>query len=114
MDLWTLAYANGIVIGQNMVNSCKMHYVSHLLDVVDDDLIISSGKGFVFPEGFCIGKIVKHCHSHDTLYHEIEIEPSVNLKSIKYCLLTDLSQTCSLKFDLNEERGNLEKSTKNE
>lgn len=90
--------AKGIVIGQNKINLCKMHYVSHLSDVVDNDLVFSSGQGLVFPEGFCIGKIVKNLHSHDSLYHEIEIEPTINFKTLKYCLLTDISQTCSVDF----------------
>jgi len=93
--------ANGIVIGQNQKNCCKMHYVSHLLDVADDDLVLSTGRGLVFPEGFCIGKIVKHSHSHNTLYHDIDVEPMIDFRTIKYCLLTDLSHTCSAaKFEM--------------
>ncbi|KKQ11602.1 MAG: rod shape-determining protein MreC [Candidatus Babeliales bacterium] len=93
--------ANGIVIGQNQKNCCKMHYVSHLLDIVDNDMVLSTGRGLVFPEGFCIGKIVNHSHSHNSLYHDIDIEPLIDFKTIKYCLLTDLSQTCSAaKFDM--------------
>lgn len=97
--------ANGIVIGQNQKNCCKMHYVSHLLDVADDDLVLSTGRGLVFPEGFCIGKIVRHSHSHNTLYHDIDVEPMIDLKTIKYCLLTDLSHTCSAaKFEMDENQ----------
>lgn len=97
--------ADGIVIGQNQKNCCKMHYVSHLLDVVDDDMVISTGRGLVFPDGFCIGKIVRHSHSHNTLYHDIDVEPMLDFKTIKYCLLTDLSQTCSIaKFDPDEDQ----------
>jgi rod shape-determining protein MreC len=81
--------ARGIVIGHNDSNFCKMEYVSHLVDVFDDDLVFSSGQGLVFPEGFCLGKIVKHQHSHNMLYHEIEIEPLIKLKKLKFCLLTD-------------------------
>lgn len=93
--------ANGIVIGQNQKNYCKMHYVSHLLDILDNDLVLSTGRGLVFPEGFCIGKIVGHSHSHNSLYHDIDIEPLIDFKTIKYCLLTDLSQSCSsAKFDM--------------
>jgi rod shape-determining protein MreC len=81
--------ARGIVTGQNDLRRCKMNYVSHLLDVIDEDLVFSSGQGLVFPEGFCLGKIVKHEHAHNMLYHEIEIEPIIKLKKLKFCLLTD-------------------------
>ncbi len=93
--------ANGIVIGQNQKNRCKMHYVSHLLDIVDNDMVLSTGRGLVFPEGFCIGKIVEHSHSHNSLYHDIDVEPLINFNTIKYCLLTDLSRSCSAaKFEM--------------
>lgn len=88
------AFANttdskGIVVGQNSITRCKMNYVNHLLDVVDNDLVFSSGQGLVFPEGFCLGKIVKHEHTHNMLYHDIEIEPLIKFKKIKFCTLVD-------------------------
>jgi len=96
--------ADGLVVGQNQKNCCKMNYVSHLLEVADNDLVLSSGRGLVFPEGFCIGKIVKHEHSHNSLYHDIDVEPTIDFKTIKYCLLTDISQTCSAaKFEITSE-----------
>jgi rod shape-determining protein MreC len=101
--------AKGIVIGQNKINLCKMHYVSHLLEVDDNDLVFSSGKGLVFPEGFCIGKIVKHLHSHDSIYHDIEIEPLINIKAVKYCLLTDISQTYSVSLECDQAPESLKK-----
>ncbi len=97
--------ANGIVIGQNQKNRCKMHYVSHLLDIVDNDMVLTTGRGLVFPEGFCIGKIVEHSHSRNSLYHDIDIEPLIDFKTIKYCLLTAFSQTCSAaKFDMMDNK----------
>lgn len=81
--------ARGIISGQNDVTHCKMEYVSHLLEVADNDLVFSSGQGLVFPEGFCLGKIVKHNHTHNMLYHKIEVEPLIRLRKIKFCFLTD-------------------------
>jgi rod shape-determining protein MreC len=104
--------AVGLVVGQNQNNYCKMLYVSHLLEVADNDLVLSSGRGLVFPEGFCIGKIIKHEHLHNSLYHDIDVEPTINFKSIKYCLLTDISQTCSAeKFDIKPEPQTLPEDT---
>lgn len=84
-------HSQGIVRGQNTFNRCTMHYVSHLFKVVDYDLILSSGQGLVFPEGFCLGRIIHHELKDKALYHEIEIEPIINFDAIEFCLLTDQS-----------------------
>ncbi len=91
------AYTNqtasqGILRGQNSIDRCTMNYVSHLFKVVDHDLVLSSGQGLVFPEGFCVGRIVHHELKEKSLYHTIEVEPIVNLQAIDFCLLT--AQAC--------------------
>ncbi|KKQ49015.1 MAG: Cell shape-determining protein MreC [candidate division TM6 bacterium GW2011_GWF2_38_10] len=80
--------AQGIVRGQNNKNRCNMGYVSHLYDVVDNDLVISSGQGLIFPEGFCLGKVQFHELKEKSLYHEIEVEPLIDLTKIDHCLIT--------------------------
>ena len=84
------AYANstnakGIVVGENKINSYKMSYVSHLSQIQEDDLVLSSGQGLIFPEGFCLGKII-NCQTED-IYHKITIKPLVDLSQISFCLL---------------------------
>ena len=51
----------------------------------------------MFPEGFCLGKIVSHVLQEKELYHRVEIEPLINLERLRYCLLTsyDLIQTAT-------------------
>lgn len=83
--------ADGIVHGYNCINRCKLTYVSHLFKIENNDLVISSGQGLVFPEGFCLGKIITHSLQEKSLYHVIEIEPMVNLASINHCLIADAS-----------------------
>lgn len=80
-------HADGIAHGYNCISRCKLTYVSHLFKIEDNDLVISSGQGLVFPEGFCLGKIVSHILQEKSLYHQIEIEPLVTLESITHCLL---------------------------
>ena len=79
--------ATGICVGKNKVNHCKMRYVSHLSKIQENDLVFSSGQGLVFPEGFCLGKIAKF--RIKKLYYKIEIEPLVDLKTLKFCMLTN-------------------------
>lgn len=77
--------ANGIVQGKNKIDNCKLAYVSHLFKIEPNELVISSGQGLVFPEGFCLGRI-KSIKSTD-LCHEIEISPLFDLEKIDFCLL---------------------------
>lgn len=84
-------HADGIVHGYNCINRCRLTYVSHLFKIEDKDLIVSSGQGLVFPEGFCLGKIVAHSLQEKSLYHLIDIEPIINLATITHCLLAHAS-----------------------
>lgn len=82
-------HAPGIVQGYNCVNRCHFTYVSHLFNIQNNDLVISSGEGLVFPQGFCLGKIVVHDLQEKSLYHYVEIEPMINVETISHCLLAD-------------------------
>ncbi|MBS1987643.1 rod shape-determining protein MreC [Candidatus Dependentiae bacterium] len=81
--------ANGIVKGLNKLDECELIYVSHLLPISDDDLVLSSGQGLVFPEGFCLGQVARHALQEQALYHTIYVRPMVDFKAIKFCWLTD-------------------------
>lgn len=91
------AYANstnadGIVKGLNNIEECELIYVSHLLTISDEDLVISSGKGLIFPEGFCLGQISRYTLKEQALYHTIYIRPLVDFKQVKFCWLADQSK----------------------
>ena len=85
-------HANGIVQGYNVATQCNFTYVSHLLTVQDHDLVISSGQGLVYPQGFCLGKIVLHNLGEKELYHHIDIQPVINLPGLTNVLLVDGAQ----------------------
>ncbi|MBM3893337.1 rod shape-determining protein MreC [Candidatus Dependentiae bacterium] len=82
-------HAPGIVQGYNQPMRCNFAYVSHLFQVLDHDLVISSGQGEVYPQGFCLGKIVLHNIKEKELYHHIDVQPVINLRSLSYVLLID-------------------------
>lgn len=88
--------ANGIVQGNNTINRCKLCYVSHLLNVNDFDVVVTSGQGGIFPEGFCLGKIINHSLKEKELYHFVEIEPFINLQTIESCFLVDFDSVLSI------------------
>ena len=84
--------AQGIVQGTNNLNVCTLSYITHLSKIELGDLVFCSGTGFVFPEGFCLGKIIKHEIKKNDPYYSIDVAPLVDINAISYCLLTDASK----------------------
>jgi rod shape-determining protein MreC len=82
--------ASGIVNGSNEVNHCQLRYVSHLEKIHPKDLVISSGKGLVFPYGFCLGKVL-NCETNDVC-HSIEMETLLDFQTLQVCALTNISK----------------------
>lgn len=79
----TQSKATGIYEGNNEDARASLNHVSHLSNVEIGELILSSGDGLIFPRGFGLGKI-KECHTYG-LFHQITIEPVVDLRAIQYC-----------------------------
>lgn len=82
--------AKGIVEGNNAINQCKLRYISHLKSVQKGDLVLSSGQGLIFPEGFCLGEIFS-IQTND-LCHNVSLKPLVDLQTIEMCHLTSQSK----------------------
>lgn len=82
--------AEGISVGLNQVNKCQMIYVNHLSKVEIGDLVLSNGQGLIFPEGFCLGKIIGY--TTKDFYHQIDIEPLFDFKNLEYCFLTNIEK----------------------
>lgn len=62
-----------------------MKFVSHLEKVVDGDIVVSSGKGLRFPQGFGLGKIAEATITG--LEYTILLEPLVDIQHIDYCYI---------------------------
>ena len=82
--------ASGIVQGENKINECVLSYISHLKKLHQNDLILSSGQGLVFPEGFCLGKIVDF-KAKDVCYN-VKLEPLIDFRHLEMCLLTNIEK----------------------
>lgn len=82
--------ARGIVEGNNIINQCRLRYISHLNPVHNNDLVFSSGQGLVFPQGFCLGKIINV--KTEDVCHYVEIEPLVDFKTLEMCYVTNQSK----------------------
>ncbi len=88
--------APGIIRGQNNPHKFHLTYVSHLFTIEDGDIIQSSGQGLIFPEGFCLGRIVMHSLKDKELYHYIEVKPLINMSTIESCILADYASVNTL------------------
>jgi len=75
----------GIHVGINQFESTVLEHVSHLLPIEKGDILFSSGEGLLFPSGFGLGRI-KECKKKG-LWHDILVEPLVNIQEISYCAL---------------------------
>ncbi|MCC7415061.1 MAG: rod shape-determining protein MreC [Epsilonproteobacteria bacterium] len=76
--------AHGIHEGCNGVTSL-LSKVSHLEKVDEQDLVISSGQGLIFPQGFALGRIVKV--QQQDLFYAVTVAPLIELEKLSYCMI---------------------------
>jgi len=77
--------STGIHQGCNTTEQTLLQHVSHLMNIQKNDLVISSGEGLVFPQGFGLGKI-DHFEQKGLQYN-ISVIPIIDVRNINYCLL---------------------------
>ena len=75
----------GIHEGLNREDKSRLNHVSRIDNVQEGELIISSGKGLVFPQGFALGSVVS-CKQNG-LYYAIEVQPCFDIRNINYCYI---------------------------
>lgn len=75
----------GIHSGTNISGVGALQFVNHMQPLVNGDLVLSSGQGHVFPQGFCLGRIV--FLNKKEFEYEVRTAPLINLKELSYCLL---------------------------
>ncbi len=73
----------GILQGDNSFNASHLLHVDRLHDLKVDDLVVSSGQGVIFPEGFALGKI--DSFNPDGIHYSIQVKPIFLLHEIDYC-----------------------------
>lgn len=81
--------ARGIHQGANQ-SQTTLHHVSHLQHVQLGELVLSSGKGLIFPHGFALGK-VKYVQKKG-LTQQIGVVPFIDVSTLNYCTIIDKSQ----------------------
>jgi rod shape-determining protein MreC len=76
--------ACGIHEGCNS-KTCVVSKVSHLDKVTLDDLVISSGQGSIFPQGFALGRITEY--QQQDLFYTITVAPLIDYATLSYCMI---------------------------
>jgi rod shape-determining protein MreC len=76
-----------IVNGIGDVNELSLEHVPHSIDMKEGDLLISSGLGNVFIQGYPIGVISSILRDESQPFAQVKVTPSAKLDRIKYLLL---------------------------
>lgn len=75
----------GILQGTNSLDYTLLTHVDRLKKLRKNELIISSGEGTVFPEGFRLGAV--ESFEPDGIHYKVIVTPSVALNELEYCYL---------------------------
>lgn len=76
---------HGIHKGCNTDCDTVLTYVSHLEQLIEGDMVLSSGEGLVFPRGLLLGRIVS-CKP-EGLYQHVQLKTDVDMHALKYCMV---------------------------
>lgn len=83
--------AQGIVQGSQKIDTVTLTHVSHLATLQEGDLILSSGDGLIFPQGFGLARV--RSFTKQDLFYEVEAEPLVDVSKLTYCYVFRDPQT---------------------
>ncbi|MGE3538222.1 MAG: rod shape-determining protein MreC [Candidatus Tectimicrobiota bacterium] len=78
--------ARGIVVGKSR-RLCELRYVDLHVDIQVGDTIVASGLGEVYPKGLLIGTVAAVHRQPQGLFHEIEVQPAVDLAKLEEVLV---------------------------
>ncbi|WAM32875.1 rod shape-determining protein MreC [Caldicellulosiruptor morganii] len=66
---------------------CELRYISKDSKVRQNDVVITSGMGEIFPKGIVIGKIIQIKNDKFELTKNILIKPAVDIENIEYVMV---------------------------
>jgi rod shape-determining protein MreC len=76
-----------VAAGSGTLNELIMQHVPHSTDVKEGDLLLSSGLGNVFPEGYPVGRISVIVRDEGRPFAQVRAKPIAQLDRLKYLLL---------------------------
>ncbi len=78
--------ARGIVVGKTR-RLCELRYVDLHTDIQVGDTVVASGLGGVYPKGLLIGTVAAVHQKPQGLFHEVEVQPAVDLAQLEEVLV---------------------------
>jgi rod shape-determining protein MreC len=78
--------ARGIVVGKSR-RLCELRYVDLHADIQVGDTVVASGLGEVYPKGLLIGTVASVDQKPHGLFHEVEVQPAVDLAKLEEVLV---------------------------
>jgi rod shape-determining protein MreC len=76
-----------VASGSGDLDELFLHHVAHSADVRVGDLLLSSGLGEIFPEGYPVGQISSIIRDESRPFAQIRVTPVAQLDRLKYLLL---------------------------
>ncbi|MBZ5557404.1 MAG: rod shape-determining protein MreC [Acidobacteriia bacterium] len=77
--------AQGVIVGSGD-ERLRMEYVSEVFDVVEGDLVVTSGIDGIYPKGFAIGR-VETVEKSGSAYKRITVKPAVDFSALENVLV---------------------------
>ena len=59
--------------------------MSHLETIEQNDLVLTSGEGLVFPQGFAVGILQEFFIKN--LQYQVTVKPVINFQTLAYCTI---------------------------
>lgn len=76
-----------VVNGNGDLSKLNVQHVPHSADIRVGDILVSSGLGKVFPEGYPVGSITQINRDESRPFADVEVKPIAQLDRLKYLLL---------------------------
>ena len=76
-----------VVTGSGSLDELHIQHVSHSADLQVGDLLLSSGLGNVFPEGYPVAEITSIVRDETRPFSVVRAKPVAQLDRLKYLLL---------------------------
>ena len=76
-----------VVTGNGAFDELFLEHVPHSVDVQEGDVLVSSGLGRVFPEGYPVAKVTSVVHDEGRPFATVIAQPVARLDRLKHLLL---------------------------
>jgi len=76
-----------IASGSGAIDELYLTHVAHSADIREGDVLVSSGLGEVFPEGYPVAEVTQVIRDESRPFAQVTIAPQARLNRLKYLLL---------------------------